>query len=812
MNIYYHSIPQCPDCGSPLNGSGRALLKGRHCYICTGDGGGCHIFRRILPWRIKFNELEISYIDWLVNSRPKRILAVTWPFINPEIFSTVLAYEYLQRTGENAMVVTHDGHTLEGTSLAPFKVPECLYIQGDKNESTVNEIDLRDVFPAVRAYHYSLRELSIHGMVHADTIRGFHNRMADLYGEELAAGARIQNISNSRFGRLKSYTRSDFKCFHSHMEIKMSTVVKNNIIFHGYTNVQRLVNYINKYNPDLIIFIDVAHPFINGDEFYQLKTTIHDRTVLLLGTFNQDEIMGIARNIGTENVATLNTFEFMDLLDDRTDMYPYRSCRIPKINVEPYRTAMNIKINDKNLQDKLDKILGIARITLRPLNLIGTDSGNYGIDDILNDLSKTDVEDYESLKKRLSDTNVNPWALEIARYIMENGLDSADNCIVTFHDSAVTYVFHELGISRIKIVTPHNLLKYHYHTVIMTYLPKSFNPSMVNADMILYFACDGYSGYIKYFYKNKKYLQYENYFIFNDMNMPQGAADIMRKINNDVDMHIDLNYSYIPGMRDFDDADQHNNKPPAYKIKSGEGALLLYDNSGNYVAVPEGVDVYVIKSGRLVELNTGDRDATVKITGSLMPLDKSGFYASVKARIIYFLLHNSDRIRINGMDFTEVYKISRIWIDKLAEMSESAPDIAAELSGLGITARNQYYISTWWRIIETYGCVQVYRIERPKSPDDMIKIFNYLYKKTGDANFLPDMAVKCYGACVGIQHARNALLHDRYPHLNEKFSELISSMVMEGKSFQVSQARFVTLDRDINAMEIHGETGDSNAF
>lgn len=810
MNNYYHMIPQCPQCGSPLDGPCGSIIESKNYYTCTGDGTDYHIFRVTLPWKIHLNEIEISYIDWIIEERPEKVMAITWPFKNPEIFSTILAYEYSIKTRGATMIVVPDGDTITGTSILSARLPDFIYVEGDSlSNSSINDIDNTNIFPKVRTYHYSIKGLSIQGRIHAGNKKGFINKIREIYGDEYAEGVMVRDVSPSRFGKIKSYRTQDFKSFYNHRERKISEKMGNcGIIFHEYKNPELLASYINRYNPGLIIILDIIYPFLNDEDYQKLNEYLQGRTVMFLGGFNRDEIEGIIKNNGPECIATLKSFEFINAINDKTNLLQNSTSGIPKVDFVTYSNDLHIKLSDTILQKRLDVLFNTARIIVRPLNLIALDSDNYGLDDIFNDALNNGNGDYEILNASIPDRTANPWADEIIKYVKDSNLDSEDNCIVISRNSAIPDAIARHNLKSIKTVTLHGLSRSRFRTVIMTYLPKSFNPEVVAADEIIFFSDSRHSDYIKYFFKNSKYLEYSNYFIFNDKNMPPVVSDLMHRTGIKEYQESRINYEYTPGILDPNsdiyetDNNGHGNR---YLITKGEKILELYDNSGNFVALPVNMDIYVIKSGRLVELNTGDSDVINNITGSSIPLDRAGFYASVKARLIYFLMQNGEGIKINGMAFSEAYKMSRIWLDRLRDISVTMPDLAEKISSLGITARKVYYISTWWHMTETYRCVYIYRIERPKSLSDMIKIFQFIRENIGDQNFTDGLAMKCYGACVGVQGVRNRLLHDKYPYLRERLRSMISSLGESGQNFRVSRARFIDADRNINAMAIQDD-------
>ena len=810
---YYHYILECPDCGAPLQ-EDRNVTREEEYYVCNEKNNcDCHVFNKVLPWKLKFNSIETSYIEWVIKEKPRKFLAVTWPFRNPEIFSTVLAYEYFKSTGNAVMVVTPDGYTIAGTDIPPNKLPEFIYIEGPATKFIDTKIDKKIVFPAIKAFIYTVKGRSLQGKIHADSKKGFYKKIRNMYGTD--SGVKLFDESGkpqkSRFGTLKSYNVPDFRSFYSHIEKKMANEnIQENIIFHSYKNTDTLVNYINTFNPDLVIVIDSIYPFLdnNNDEFRNLRESCKDRTFLILGQFNVDELNDIAANIGYENIATINSYEFRNNIIDNTNLYSKSvNAKIPAIEIKNYENIPNISISNSDLQNKLIKILENAEITLKPLNAISV--LGLGIDDIFDQLS-SDYGDYNALKQLFPDTSLNPWASEIAEYIKTYALDREDNCIVASYDSVIPVIFNTCNIKKIKSVGLNTLSKTRHSTIIMTWLPRSFNPELISADRIVFFTTPFYHNYINNFFKYKKYLEYSNPFVFNNKNMPDIVEEAMHKIRDydKLKANIDIEYNYSPRLLEDEYVpDNHNTGySEKFNINSGETALFLYDNAGNYMVLPENIDIYAIKSGNLHELNTSSRNSIQALTGSSIPMDKSGFYAAMKARIIYFLLQNSERVRVNGLTFTEAYNVSRLWINELYTISQSKPDLAAEISEhLNITAKNEYYISTWWKIMESYKCVEIYRTERPKTVMDMIKIFNYIAEYKNDKKFDSELAIKCYSSCVGIQGVRNKLLNGKYPYLNESFRRLVSSIANSEGNFQVSRAEFQKIDRDINAMVIYNK-------
>ena len=165
-------------------------------------------------------------------------------------------------------------------------------------------------------------------------------------------------------------------------------------------------------------------------------------------------------------------------------------------------------------------------------------------------------------------------------------------------------------------------------------------------------------------------------------------------------------------------------------------------------------------------------------------------------------------LRISNMPFSEIYRRSQIWVNKLLDLSVKNINLASDLAGLGLTAQNEIYISTWWRVLEEYNGVKIYRTERPKSREDMIKIFDYISINYNENEFNYENALECYNACLVIQDIRRKFLHNEFPALQNSMGELVDSVVCEGNNFEISYAKFDIIGSDKLAMCVYKADGE----
>ncbi len=866
LHNYYSTIPQCPSCGSPFQSNAEIRFKkGDELYECTDDNKNSkHIFSNItLPWKIRFNRVETAYMDWIVRNNPDLTLAVTWPFNMPEIFGLVLSNEYFQSTGKSAMLVTPGGYCSDEVSLKIEDIINRIYMEGevkdDENDhlegeglilnAITDEIIGRippdkkyanlfkkvkspqsiyyetnnlsrgkiqkklnnDLFPLVPSYNYSIKSLSIHGIVHAKTIKGARKIIQSMYGNECAEEAKISDKMRSRFGKISVYDINDHESFYTHRREPLNYLIESNkIILHEYINVRLLSNYISTFDPHLIIFNEEITPFIQEEEFELLRSLLKGRTVLLIGSFNLNDIKKLQNMLGDQNISTLNSYEFADKLQDLTNLRIIKASNFD-FKVINYTTNPKFEFQNSDLQSKLNEILIGARTTLKPLNMLG--KNNFGVDDILNSLYEESPETHDSfskfVRKEFKDTTSNPWALEIAEFIKNDNLDKPENFILVYSDSVLPSILSQMKLKNIKTGSFTTLMRCNCDTVILTKLTKFFNPETVNAKHFVFFSDASFSEIINEFFMYKKYLEFSVPFFYNDKNMPEEASTLMKEIKNikmeGTEEITEEVFDYNSEINFSDNDNDNSTHRKGYQIKAGERAIFLYDLSGNYIVIPENMDIFILKSNKLILYDASEEDPTSSLRGSYIPLDKNGFYASIKARLTYLLLENAGkRIKIDGMFFNDAYKKSRMWIDELYNLSNlTGSNIAFDLSNnLGLTAKNEYYISTWWRIVENYKGIDIYRTDRPKTVNDMIKIFHYIGVKTNKKGFDTEEARKCYGACLGVQKVRKKLLKNEYPYLRRNLDELVNSIKTDGKAFHVSDVKVNIADRNMYALSI----------
>ena len=275
-------------------------------------------------------------------------------------------------------------------------------------------------------------------------------------------------------------------------------------------------------------------------------------------------------------------------------------------------------------------------------------------------------------------------------------------------------------------------------------------------------------------------------------------------------------------------------------IKPGEKALLVVDAGGNGVFIPEGTSLLVRADGKLSELEIGDISSDKKLprelTGKEILLDRRGLYSSFRADFIKFMMDYGKKVTFRKGPYTwsgfhSLFSDAIQWIDIIRrainehsyrkkipyEVAENK--ISEYLSSLDLTAKDPGYIRSWWNryevILTESGSYNLYRVEHPKSPDDLVRIYKGISGLLSEVMIDPADALKCYAASIVIQHFRRSLLKgkikDISPSLRGLYNRLedkIKNIVEESETFKVNLAYTVEITKEIEPFRVIENYGD----
>jgi hypothetical protein len=156
--------------------------------------------------------------------------------------------------------------------------------------------------------------------------------------------------------------------------------------------------------------------------------------------------------------------------------------------------------------------------------------------------------------------------------------------------------------------------------------------------------------------------------------------------------------------------------------------------------------------------------------------------------------------------------LNKIQEDNKISENEAKSELAGILVDLNINASNQSYIKNFWladpSIVDTFhGKVQIYEIERPRGLNDLIEIYEAIYKLFPDINLEMNNARKSYTAVITLQSIRRNFfrggnISPEYRYLFEKLNEEIKMIIKSSSKFKVESATTVKLNKEVYPFRI----------
>jgi len=269
-------------------------------------------------------------------------------------------------------------------------------------------------------------------------------------------------------------------------------------------------------------------------------------------------------------------------------------------------------------------------------------------------------------------------------------------------------------------------------------------------------------------------------------------------------------------------------------IKPGEKALLVVDIGGNGVFIPEGTSLLIRTDGKLSELEIGDISSNKKLlrrlTGKEMLLDRQGLYSSFRADFIKFMMDYGKKVTFrkgpySWSGFHSLFSDAVQWIDIIRRAinkysykekisyEEAENKISEYLSSLGLTAKDPGYIRRWWNryeiILTESGSYKLYRVEHPKSPDDLVRIYKGIGALLPELMIDPADALRCYAASILIQHFRRLLLKGKIKDISPSFRGLynliereIRNIVEKSETFKIGFVDIVEIRKEVEPFKV----------
>ncbi|MHA1249845.1 MAG: hypothetical protein ACTSRP_07635 [Candidatus Helarchaeota archaeon] len=329
-------------------------------------------------------------------------------------------------------------------------------------------------------------------------------------------------------------------------------------------------------------------------------------------------------------------------------------------------------------------------------------------------------------------------------------------------------------------------------------------------------------------------------FLLSDIDLgPPLLSKILKKIDPET---LNAFYSYIsPIVIDYSDMisnmkdDVYNQVSSTHsqpRIISGENAILLVDRNNSGIFIPEESSIFVISSNELEEIHIKKRDSNISLQQNLknkkILLNKSGIYFSFRPIFIHFMINYGKNIifkkgiyKWNG--FINLLNDAYEWISIIKkaiklyseknniDYKESEIIIADYLSKLGLSAKNPDYIRSWWSDYDKIKISDdeeyfIYKIEHPKSRDDIFKIYEGLNNLISELNINVNEADKTWFASYLIQSFRRNILKRDFPHYDPELIKLyklikkdIMDIINKAESFNVESIYKVSIKNDVES-------------
>lgn len=269
------------------------------------------------------------------------------------------------------------------------------------------------------------------------------------------------------------------------------------------------------------------------------------------------------------------------------------------------------------------------------------------------------------------------------------------------------------------------------------------------------------------------------------------------------------------------------------KLEPGKKVLLAVDFDGRGVFIPPGSSLLVVSENELFEINTSeimDRGRTSILAGKELLLNRQGLYFSFRSDFIRLMMEHGERAVFrkgpyvwNG--FNEILKDALQWIFLLKEAveyyakqnkiprEEAEKRISEYLASLDLTAKNPEYIKKWWNDFEIVftrkGAVPVFRIEHPRSLNDLVKIYAGLSQLLPELEINLEAARRCYAASIMIQSFRRLLvkgkIKDVSPTLRilyRKIENEIKRIVENSDKFRVNLIYTAEILREVQPFRV----------
>lgn len=266
-------------------------------------------------------------------------------------------------------------------------------------------------------------------------------------------------------------------------------------------------------------------------------------------------------------------------------------------------------------------------------------------------------------------------------------------------------------------------------------------------------------------------------------------------------------------------------------LQAGENAILVVDSEGRGMFIPSGSTVTVKENHGLAEKNLEEKSQKKlekELKGSEVLIDTGGLHRSFRSIFIKNMMEYGSNVTFRKgphewKSFQELYQSAIEWILVLREAlkkyveetgkkyEEAEDEFSKYLSSLDLNAENPEYIKGWWadyEIIKTEtGMCPVYKVEHPKSFEDLRKIYRGINEKIPDMNLKIEDAERSYMASILLQGFRRSFLkgkklESKLQHIYKQIERKIGNIVEESPVFRVSLVYSVKLACEVEQFKV----------
>ena len=273
---------------------------------------------------------------------------------------------------------------------------------------------------------------------------------------------------------------------------------------------------------------------------------------------------------------------------------------------------------------------------------------------------------------------------------------------------------------------------------------------------------------------------------------------------------------------------QNKNNKYNINIKENDYSVLVISHDGKGMFLPLNNRIYIKNLNDGVDEITVSSDTCNDLIGKEIVLDNEGFYTSFRLVFFNFIMESGNNLPIltqkyHWDNFKMLMKDAFSWLDLLNHIHDKYYDIeenqvrlfnskyrlATDISKLNLNARKIDYIEKIWLsepifLESSDDKIPIFETERPKSPNDLVILYNWANNTFEDVNVTAIDAEKTYTAAVYLQRIRRDFLHKRsnkmpynFKSLYKEFEDIFDRVLLNADSFEVIKADMVQITKEV---------------